>query len=72
MWKWEADGQAKAVIAIFHGAYENHRWYAWLIEKLRLEGFHIVMGDLPNHGVMQGLLESMMKTSNCTISIQET
>lgn len=51
MWKWEADGQAKAVIAILHGAYENHRWYAWLIEKLRLEGFHIVMGDLPNHGV---------------------
>ena len=44
MWKWEADGQAKAVIAILHGAYENHRWYAWLIEKLRLEGFHIVMG----------------------------
>ncbi|GLC88158.1 alpha/beta hydrolase [Lysinibacillus piscis] len=51
MWKWEVDGQAKAVIAIMHGAYENHRWYAWLIEKLRLEGFHIVMGDLPNHGV---------------------
>ena len=50
MWKWEADGQAKAVIAILHGAYENHRWYAWLIEKLRIEGFHVVMGDLPNHG----------------------
>lgn len=54
MWKWEADGQAKAVIAILHGAYENHRWYAWLIEKLRMEGFHIVMGDLPNHGVNTG------------------
>ncbi|MGN4124001.1 alpha/beta hydrolase [Lysinibacillus sphaericus] len=50
MWKWEADGHAKAVIAILHGAYENHRWYAWLIEKLRMEGFHVVMGDLPNHG----------------------
>ena len=50
MWKWEADGQAKAVVAILHGAYENHRWYAWLIEKLRMEGFHVVMGDLPNHG----------------------
>ncbi|MFJ7736733.1 alpha/beta hydrolase [Lysinibacillus sp. NPDC097287] len=50
MWKWEADGQAKAVIAVLHGAYENHRWYAWLIEKLRMEGFHVVMGDLPNHG----------------------
>lgn len=50
MWKWEAEGQAKAVIAIVHSAYEHHRWYAWLIEKLRLEGFHIVMGDLPGHG----------------------
>ena len=50
MWKWEAEGQAKAVIAIIHSAYEHHRWYAWLIEKLRLEGFHIVMGDLPGHG----------------------
>ncbi|MEG0259086.1 MAG: alpha/beta hydrolase [Lysinibacillus sp.] len=50
MWRWEAEGQAKAVIAILHGAYENHRWYAWLIEKLRVEGFHVVMGDLPGHG----------------------
>lgn len=50
MWKWEADGQAKAVIVVLHGVYENHRWYAWLIEKLRREGFHVVMGDLPNHG----------------------
>ena len=50
MWKWEAEGQPKAVIAIIHSAYEYHRWYAWLIEKLRTEGFHIVMGDLPGHG----------------------
>ena len=50
MWKWEAEGQPKAVIAILHSAYEYHRWYAWLIEKLRVEGFHIVMGDLPGHG----------------------
>lgn len=50
MWKWEAEGQPKAVIAIIHSAYEHHRWYAWLIEKLRTEGFHIVMGDLPGHG----------------------
>lgn len=50
MWKWEAEGQPKAVIAIIHSAYEHHRWYAWLIEKLREEGFHIVMGDLPGHG----------------------
>ncbi|MEK4230406.1 alpha/beta hydrolase [Solibacillus sp. FSL H8-0538] len=50
MWKWEADGQPKAVIAILHSAYEHHRWYAWLIEKLRSAGFHVVMGDLPGHG----------------------
>lgn len=50
MWKWEAEGQPKAVAVLVHSAYEHHRWYAWLIEKLRIEGFHVVMGDLPGHG----------------------
>lgn len=50
MWKWEAEGQPKAVVAILHSAYEHHRWYAWLIEKFRSAGFHVVMGDLPGHG----------------------
>ena len=50
MWKWEAEGQAKAVVVIVHSMYEHHRWYAWLIEKLRVEGYHVVMGDLPGHG----------------------
>ncbi|MER1987601.1 MAG: alpha/beta hydrolase [Solibacillus sp.] len=50
MWRWEADEQPKAVVAIIHSAYEEHRWYAWLIEKLRSSGFHVVMGDLPGHG----------------------
>lgn len=50
MWKWEAEGQAKAVVVIIHSAFEHHRWYAWLIEKLRVEGYHVVMGDLPGHG----------------------
>lgn len=50
MWKWEAEEQPKAVVAIFHSAYEHHAWYAWLIEKLRVAGFHVVMGDLPGHG----------------------
>jgi lysophospholipase len=50
MWKWEAEGQAKGVIAILHSAYEQHRWYAWLIEQLRSDGYHVVMGDLPGHG----------------------
>lgn len=50
MWKWEAEGQPKAVVVIIHSAFEHHRWYAWLIEKLRIEGYHVVMGDLPGHG----------------------
>jgi len=50
MWKWEAEGQAKAVVVILHSAFEQHQWYAWLIEKLRTEGYTIVMGDLPGHG----------------------
>ncbi|MDN4493743.1 alpha/beta hydrolase [Ureibacillus aquaedulcis] len=50
MWKWEAEGQTKAVVVLLHSAFEHHQWYAWLIEKLRTEGFTIVMGDLPGHG----------------------
>ncbi|WP_449445369.1 alpha/beta hydrolase [Ureibacillus acetophenoni] len=50
MWKWEAEGQPKAVVVIVHSAFEHHRWYAWLIEKLRVDGCHVVMGDLPGHG----------------------
>ena len=52
MWKWEAIGQPKAVAVILHNAYEHHAWYAWLIEKLRNEGFQVVMGDLPGHGTL--------------------
>ncbi len=50
MWKWEAEGQPKAVVVIIHSAFEHHRWYAWLIEKLRQDGNIILMGDLPGHG----------------------
>lgn len=50
MWKWETDGQPKAVVVIVHSAFEYHHWYAWLIEKLRTAGYHVVMGDLPGHG----------------------
>lgn len=49
MWKWETDGQPKAVVVIIHSAFEYHHWYAWLIEKLRTAGYHVVMGDLPGH-----------------------
>ena len=50
MWKWEAEQQPKAVIVILHSVYEQHHWYAWLIEKFRSAGFHVGMGDLPGHG----------------------
>ncbi|CAM3248428.1 alpha/beta hydrolase [Filibacter tadaridae] len=50
MWKWEAEGQPKAVVAIVHSAYEHHNRYAWLIQKLRSDSFHVVTGDLPGHG----------------------
>lgn len=53
MWKWEADGHPKAVVAIIHNAYEHHSRYAWLIQKLRSSNFHVVMGDLPGHGVAE-------------------
>jgi len=54
MWKWEAEGQPKAVVAIVHNAYEHHRRYAWLIQKLRNGGFHVVTTDLPGHGSESG------------------
>lgn len=50
MWKWEAEGQAKAVVVFIHSAYEHHRRYAWLIEKMRMSGMHVITGDLPGHG----------------------
>ena len=50
MWKWQAEGEAKGVIVIIHSAYEEHRRYAWQIEKWRRNGFHVYMGDLPGHG----------------------
>jgi lysophospholipase len=50
MWKWEAKGQAKAVIILVHSAYEHHLRYAWQIEQWRSADFHVIMGDLPGHG----------------------
>lgn len=51
MWKWQAEGEAKAVVVLVHSAYEQHLRYAWQIEKWRLAGFHVYTGDLPGHGV---------------------
>lgn len=51
MWKWEAEGEAKGVIVIVHGAMEHHRRYGWLIEMWRSSGFHVIMSDLPGQGM---------------------
>lgn len=51
MWKWEAEGAAKAVIVIVHGAMEHHGRYKWLIQMWRSAGYHVVMGDLPGQGM---------------------
>lgn len=53
MWKWETEEKPKAVVVIVHSAYEHHRRYAWLIEKLRSANCHIVMGDLAGHGELK-------------------
>ena len=49
MWKWEAEGSAKAVVVIVHNAYEDHHRYAWVIQQLRMSGFDVIAGDLPGH-----------------------
>ncbi|WP_243385981.1 alpha/beta hydrolase [Bacillus kexueae] len=49
MWKWTADN-AKGVVVMIHGAAEHHGRYKWLIEMWRLEGYHVIMGDLPGQG----------------------
>jgi lysophospholipase len=51
MWKWETEGEAKAVIVMVHGAMEHHRRYGWLIEMWRSSGFHVIMADLPGQGM---------------------
>ncbi|MBS4175943.1 alpha/beta hydrolase [Lederbergia citrea] len=51
MRKWETFESAKAVIVIVHGAMEHHGRYGWLIEMWRLNGFHVIMGDLPGQGL---------------------
>lgn len=50
MWIWEAENQPKAVVVIVHNVFEHHRRYAWVIEYLRQNDLHVVMGDLPSHG----------------------
>lgn len=51
MYRWEAEGDAKAVIVIVHGFMEHQGRYTWLIDMWRSEGYHVIMGDLPGHGL---------------------
>lgn len=51
MKKWHANGDAKAVVVMVHGAVEHHRRYGWLIEMWRAAGLHVIMGDLPGQGL---------------------
>ncbi len=51
MRKWEAEGKAKGVMVIVHGAMEHHGRYSWLRNMWVLNGFHVVMGDLPGQGL---------------------
>ena len=50
MWKWEAEGTAKAVIVMVHGSMEHHGRYKWLAQMWKSSGYHVVMGDLPGQG----------------------
>ncbi|MGN1402676.1 MAG: alpha/beta fold hydrolase [Bacillus sp. (in: firmicutes)] len=51
MYKWDAEGNAKAVIVIVHGAMEHQERYQWLINMWRSAGCHVIMGDLPGQGL---------------------
>lgn len=73
MWKWEAEGTPKAVIAIIHSAYEYHYWYMWLIDRLRAQGYEVVMGDLPGHGdAMRRELVHYGKFTQYKVFVQQT
>ncbi|MFD3448716.1 alpha/beta hydrolase [Microbacteriaceae bacterium 4G12] len=50
MWSWEAEN-AKAVMIMVHGAMEYHGRYGALGDLWTHNGFHVVMGDLPGHGM---------------------
>lgn len=50
MWKWETEKTPKGVVIIIHNIMEHHGRYAWFITRLRRDGYHVVMGDLPGQG----------------------
>lgn len=62
MWKWEAEGRAKAVVGILHSAYEHHSRYAWVTQQLRSQQYHVIMGDLPGHGIENHVHNDLVET----------
>ncbi|WP_335871342.1 alpha/beta hydrolase [Bacillus sp. 2205SS5-2] len=63
MWKWEAENP-QGVVVIIHGAMEHHGRYKWLIEMWRSSNFHVVMGDLPGHGITSRRNRGHIETFN--------
>ncbi|WP_409302283.1 lysophospholipase [Peribacillus sp. SCS-155] len=51
MWSLQAEGSAKAVIVIVHGALEHHGRYKWLSQMWKSAGYHVILGDLPGQGM---------------------
>lgn len=62
MWKWETERTPKGVVVVVHNILEHHGRYAWFITRLRRDGYHVIMGDLPGQGqtsrVNRGHIES--------------
>ncbi len=50
MWKWETEKEAKGIVVIVHNMLEHTGRYAFVITKLRREGYHVIMGDLRGQG----------------------
>lgn len=50
MWKWETEKEAKGIVVIVHNMLEHTGRYAYVITKLRREGYHVIMGDLKGQG----------------------
>lgn len=50
MWKWETENEPRGVVVIVHDLLEHHEYYNELTVKLRRDGYHVIIGDLPGHG----------------------
>lgn len=57
MWKWETEHDAKGVIIIVHNMLEHTGRYAYVITMLRRNGYHVIMGDLPDKVKLHELTE---------------